>query len=442
MVSNDVTRRGVMRGVGVVTSARLASGVSGARRDNQNKLAETSTRPVVDNVVQKSWPQSGGTAARTGRRRGALGPKSTVAYRWRVDRAVSGIAVANGIVYASDETTLRALSAEDGTEVWTERTSDERRHRTTSRSPAVDGTLVYTGETRKRSRVLALDTTTGEKAWEFEPERTAAGYYSPTVADGVVYVIGRNFGAGSVGLLYALDGATGNPLWKRETGTSGIAGYEAPPVAVENGVVYLAADELFALDAQTGETFWSSDSNGRGYKADGKNTPAVANGRVYVGHGTQTTFEARHIADGSHAWTHTPSPDRNETTGTKAKSETGVWTGSAVDDDTVYVGLNSRMNGSKTAIYAFAADDGTVRWRTRFGDDRFPVHTPAIADGVVYTGGAALSSDDGSVLWRLDAPTNAPNQIAGSYLRFSPPAIADETLYIGGQTLRAITGRT
>lgn len=454
MVSNDVTRRGVMRGVGVMTSARLASGVSGVRRDTLNEPTGDFVRPVVTDVIQDAWPQSGGTAAQRGQRQGAIGPKSTVAYRWRVDGVVSGLAVASDIVYASDETALRALSAEDGTEVWTETVSDEHSHRATLSTPAVDGDLVYIGETRKRApsstaddelvrrnRVLALDATTGEKVWQFEPKRTASGFYSPTVADGIVYVIGRNFGAGSVGLLYALDGTTGNRLWKRETGTSGITGYEAPPVAVENGVVYLAADELFALDAQTGETYWSSDSNGT-YRAGGENAPAVAHGRVYVGHGTHPTFKAHHIADGSSAWTHTLMTDHEKGRGMGTKSEsrpdTGVWTGTAVDDDTVYVGLNSNSNEFKTAVYAFTSNDGSVRWRTTFSDG--PVYTPAIADGVLYMGRAALSADDGSILWRLDTPTDARNRIT-THPQFSPPAIADETVYVGGNTIRAIVGR-
>jgi outer membrane protein assembly factor BamB len=456
MASNDVTRRGVMKGVGVMTSARLAgTGTSGARRDNSNKSPEESIRSTV--TPTKEWPQSGGTAARTGHQRGAIGPKSTVAYRWRVDgsSAFSAVAVADNIVYASDETVLRALSVEDGSEVWTATASDE--YRTTSVSaPAVDDGRVYVGETRKRtpeptaddsfdrhSRVLAFDAMTGEEVWQFESARTASGFHSPTVADGIVYIIGQNFGAGSVGLLYALDGATGDLLWKKTTGTSGIAGYEAPPVAVENGVVYLASEELFALDAQTGETYWSGDPNGTGtYRAMGKNAPAVANGRLYVGHGTQTTFEARHIGDGSHAWTHTITTNGDETTdtGTKTATETGVWTGAAVDDDTVYVGFNKQADGLKTSVYAFAADDGMVRWQTTFSDDRLPVHTPAIADGVLYTGGAALCSDDGSICWRLDSPTHTQNQILKS--GFSPPAVVDETVYVGGPTLRAITGRT
>jgi outer membrane protein assembly factor BamB len=456
MASNDVTRRGVMRGVGVMTSARLAgTGVSGARRDNSHKSTERSVRSTVISTTE--WPQSGGTAARTGNRRGVIGPKSTVAYRWRVDGspAFSAVAVADNIVYASDETVLRALSVADGSEVWTATASNV--YRTTSVSaPAVDDGRVYVGETRKRtpdltaddpgnrhSRVLAFDAMTGEKVWQFESSRTASGFHSPTVADGIVYIIGQNFGAGSVGLLYALDGATGNLLWKKETGTSGITGYEAPPVAVENGVVYLASDELFALDVQTGETYWSSDPNGsETYRATGKNAPAVANGRLYVGHGTQTSFEARRIGDGSRVWTHTITADRDEATDARSKTaaETGVWTGAAVDDDTVYVGFNKQTDGLKTSMYAFAADDGTVRWQTTFSDDHLPVHTPAIADDVLYTGGAALHSDDGSICWRLDSPTHPQNQKLRS--GFSPPAVADETVYVGGPTLRAITGRT
>lgn len=465
MVNIDVTRRGVMKGVGVMTSIRLASGISSARRETATEPAEDSTPPVGTDIIQDGWPQSGGTAAQTGRREGAIGPKSTVAYRWRIDGnpVISGVAVSSDIVYASDETALRALSANDGTEMWAVSIGDEYSHRTTLSTPAVDDTLVYVGETRKQapnsagndeliggSRVLALDATTGEREWQFEPERRASEFYSPTIEDGIVYVIGRNFGAGSVGLLYALDDMSGELLWKRETGTSGIAGYEAPPVAVENGTVYLASNELSALDAQTGKTYWSSDTDRSGtYRATGENAPAVAHGRVYVGYGTHPTFEAHHIADGSCAWTHTLTRDHDEKTRTgmeiesesRPRSEIGRWTGAAVDNDTVYVGYNSHSDIVRTAIYAFESNSGSIRWRTTFSDD--PVYTPAIADGVLYTGRAALSVDDGSILWRLDGPTHTDDQLTitpGLHSSSASPAISDGTVYVGGTTLRAIVG--
>jgi outer membrane protein assembly factor BamB len=453
MVSDDVTRRGVMKGVGIMTGASLTKkGEFGARRDDSTESTEStesheSSVQAADSL--QVWPQSGGTAARTGRRQGAIGPKSTVAYRWRTDGSptISGVVVADHIVYASDETTLRALTAEDGSEVWTIG-GDAR---TAMSTPAVDDSLVYVGETRLRtrnqirdlapdgiesrsrqSRVVALDAATGTEVWEFEPERTASGFYSPTVADGIVYIVGRNFGAGSVGLLYALDATSGELLWKQETGASGISGYEAPPVAVENGVVYLAADELFALDTQTGEVYWSSDPEPGTYRATGQNAPAVADGRLYIGRGTDPTLEARSVVDGSRVWAHDAADGVNES----GITVTGVWTGSAVDNDTVYVGFNEHRIEQKSSVYALAVDDGTVRWRTTFSDDRLSVYTPAIADGVLYTGGAALRLDDGSVRWRLDTPANT-----SSGTSHSSPAIADETVYVGGETLRAITGR-
>jgi outer membrane protein assembly factor BamB len=469
MVSDDVTRRGVMKGVGAMTGASLAGReASGARRDDFDfsEPSETSVHSAVDST---QWPQSGGTAAKTGYRPGAVGPKSTVAYRWRVDGSptISGVVVSDSIVYASDENTLRALSSEDGSEVWTVGNGDTR---TSLSTPAVDDALVYIGETRKRtssestdtdtstntdtnidtvtnidtntisrhSRVLALNAATGEKVWQFEPERSASGFHSPTVAGGIVYIVGRNFGAGSTGLLYALDGTSGELLWKQETGTSRISGYEAPPVAVENGVVYLAAGGLFALDASTGETYWSTDSEKGAYRATGKNAPAVADGRLYIGRGTTTTLEARNVVDGSRAWIYNVT-NENKTT------EAGTWTGAAVDNDTIYAGFNDRIE-QKSTVYALAVNSGTIRWQTTFSDNRL-VHTPAIADGVLYTGGAALRLDDGSIRWRLDSMANTRNRRNESYRsgsgpEYSTPAIANGTVYVGGETLRAITGRT
>lgn len=446
MATDDVTRRHVMKGVGMLTGSRLISDTDSISCRSATCNVKNDTSRTEGELAQHLWPQSGGTAAKTGRRRGALGPKSSVAFRWRIDGSprMSGVVVANAVVYGSDDTTLYALSADDGAELWT--VGDDRF--TSVSAPAVDDTLIYVGCTQRgraatgspdgRSHVRAFDAETGTERWRFEPDRTASTFSAPTVAGGVVYTIGGNFGAGTVGRLYALDSESGELLWTRETGTSGISGYEAAPVAVENDVVYLAADELLALDAATGDEYWAVDP-GTTYKARGSNTPAVADGLLYVGRGTETasTFEARSLSDGAPAWTHTVETKPDTDTGEQKQKRTGVWTGAAVADETVYVGFNERTPHKKRSacVLALSADTGTVRWQRTVSADRHTVQTPAIADETLYTGGIALGRGDGRVRWRLDTPP------ADRRSKFAPPAVADETVYVGGTALRAITGR-
>jgi outer membrane protein assembly factor BamB len=74
--------------------------------------------------------------------------------------------------------------------------------------------------------VYALSASTGAKLWSFTTDSYV--YFSPAVANGVVYVVS------AAGNYYALNAGTGAELWSFITGRSVFG----PPV-VANGVVYL-----------------------------------------------------------------------------------------------------------------------------------------------------------------------------------------------------------
>lgn len=457
MDADNVSRRRVMQGVGMMTGVGVTGSQGKSRRPGA--AGEPSEQPdgtEPEPGPQTAWPQLGGSGANAGYRRGAQGPKSTITFRWQVagSSRLSDVVVDDSIVYASDAGVLYALSAADGSTRWTVGT--DRSLRRVS-APAVDSGRVYVGCIPSESgcdssttgasdaggfdsHVRAVDGETGTEAWRFEPAQSVAMFHTPTVADGIVYTVGQNAGGGTVGRLYALDGENGESLWSHDTGRSEINGYDAPPVAATDGVVYLAADELVALDAETGAVHWSVDPDTT-YKASGANAPAVADERLYIGRGTDTatTFEARSITDGSLAWTHTVTEERaTHTRNTEAKPLTGAWTAPAVVDGSVYVGFNERSPRTErtSVVVALRSGTGTVRWRTTFTDDRHTVHAPAATEETLYTGGTALDLDDGAVRWRLDAP---PTRRVDT---FAPPAIADETVFVGGTSLRAITGQS
>lgn len=456
MDADNVSRRHVMKGVGIMTGVGVTGGRGRNRRRGPKEPSKQSEGTAPEPEPQTAWPQLGGNAANTGYRRGARGPKSSIRFRWQItgNQRISGVVVDDSTVYASDARVLSAVSAADGSTQWTLGT-DHPLHRVSA--PAIGETLVYMGCVPTQSgthdssisdasnsgefgsHVRAVDGETGTEVWRFEPEQSIAMFHAPTVADGVVYTVGQNTGGGTVGRLYALDGENGDLLWSHGTGRSGINGYHAPPVAVADGVVYLAAEELLALDAATGAVYWSIDPDTT-YKATGANAPAVTDGRLYVGRGTDTatTFEARSVTDGSLVWTHTVTENRTTNTPqhTAAKPLTGVWTAPAVVDGSVYVGFNERSPRTDRAsvVVALHSDTGTVRWQTTFTEDRHTVHTPATTEETLYTGGTALNLDDGTVRWRLDSP---PTRGIDT---FAPPAIADETVFVGGTSLRAIKG--
>lgn len=417
MSADGVSRRRMMQGVGVLTATGVIGGAGTVRADRNESTLTTSPSGGSSTLGERPvWSQQGGTAAKAGYRSNAIGPKSGVSVEWSIasQSRISGCAVADGRVFASDGNTLRVVSAVDGSRLWSVETD---RTRAAVSGTAVANDTVYIGE---QDAVVARDVSTGSESWRFEPERKTAGFYAPTVSDGILAIIGRNLGAGNAGQLYILDSRSGALLWTRETGTSGISSYEAPPVAIENGVIYFASDELTALEATSGTERWSVDPPAT-YRALGTNSPAVAERRIYIGCGGGTgTFEARDRSDGSIAWSYTVSSDDVKT------DARGFWTGCAVGSETIYVGFNEHARTARRGhVYAFSVEDGSVRWRRTVGR----VHTPAIADGVLYTGATALDPTDGSVLWRLQTG------------KTSAPAVGDRTIYVGGSKLRALSGR-
>lgn len=95
---------------------------------------------------------------------------------------------------------------------------------------------------------------------------------TPVVVDGMVYYTADSIGQGTADSLYALDAATGELIWKYDTGHADDA------VTVYDGKVYSAADSIFCIDAITGARIWAgglADRTG--------STPIVSDGLVFCG---------------------------------------------------------------------------------------------------------------------------------------------------------------
>jgi len=166
-------------------------------------------------------------------------------------------ALANGVVYVgSNDTTFYAVDAATGTKLWSFSVFLQ-----IDKSPAVLNGVVYfsSGDT-----LYALDAVIGAELWTFRT-KAGNGAGSPSVAHGVVFV------SSSDHHLYALDAVTGTERWSFPRGD------EVNSVAIANGVIYLAPNEIFAVNANTGSPLWTS-SVGLSQKA----APVVANGFVYV----------------------------------------------------------------------------------------------------------------------------------------------------------------
>jgi len=152
------------------------------------------------------------------------------------------------------------------------------------RSPAVyDGTLYTSGA---GDRLRAYSTKTGRKLWEFGAGNMAWAPQPVVSEDGVVYFMEETIPT----YLYAVDGESGDQLWKAPLGFDlGYRGAAEGLVTVDeaNGLVYLVeapfmgGGKLYALDRGTGDVVWwmgevTHDAEFKG------NYALLGNGDIYV----------------------------------------------------------------------------------------------------------------------------------------------------------------
>ncbi|KQW41633.1 MULTISPECIES: PQQ-dependent dehydrogenase, methanol/ethanol family [Pseudomonas] len=111
---------------------------------------------------------------------------------------------------------------------------------------------------------------------------------TPIVVDGVMYT------TGAFSIVYAINAATGERLWKfdpkvpAENLSQGCCGPVNRGVAVWNGKVYVGSFDgrLIALDAATGQPAWSVDTiidRSKSYSITG--APRIVKGKVLIGNG-------------------------------------------------------------------------------------------------------------------------------------------------------------
>lgn len=203
---------------------------------------------------------------------------------------VSAPVVAGGIVYVgSEDTSLYAVSAADGSRVWSKQTQGA-----ITATPVVDGTTVYIASTDHS--VYAFDASTdatkqGTLLAQFQTGGPIAS--APAVAGGILYVASHD------ATLYAFEtaasGASNSPTWRLTTGGA----LDGSPV-VAGGLVYVGSADgsLYAVDAGSGTKRWS-------YRAGGaiSSTPAVDGSTVYFGSDDGVVY-ALDAARGSLIWKH------------------------------------------------------------------------------------------------------------------------------------------
>jgi outer membrane protein assembly factor BamB len=253
--------------------------------------------------------------------------------------------VSGGVVYSQDlESNVQALDLATGEVLW------EHKYESPSHGPnglAVAAGMVF-GATAEEA--FGLDAETGQQAWAVKLTRgaresidMAPGYNAGQVYVSTVPVTAtEDYGAGAVGILWALDGKTGKKLWhfntvpddlwskEKETINSG-GGAWYPPSFDAEGDVYIGtgnpgplpgtaekpwgssrpgpdlySDSLVKLDPKTGKVLWYYQQTPHNiYDWDFQDSPVMvkAGGKeLAIGAGKSGVVVAVDTATGKPAW--------------------------------------------------------------------------------------------------------------------------------------------
>ncbi len=363
-----------------------------------------------------SWPQSGGLPDHAFQH---LAANDDLRLAWSADigdgaagsgQLLAHPVVAEGHVFTMDaHGTISAFDAQSGRLVWSYEPEDLVDEVDLGGGLAYDGGWLFA--TLSSGTVLGLNASSGTEVWRqalLLPLRAA-----PTVAGGRLLVVSAD------NQLYALDGETGQPMW-RHTGffeAAGLLGGPSPAVGDSVVIVPYSSAEVYALRLDNGRPLWNDTverprrTQGLAEINDIDGMPVIDDSRVYVAsYGGQ--MAAIDLLRGIRAWdidiasTQTP------------------W----VAGDFIYV-LTTRGE-----VVCLLRDNGRVRWVSplpRLEDPEDPSSGPIAWSGPILVGdrllmagsnGQALTMSpyNGEILGRIDLP--------GPVLL--PPVAADGSVYL------------
>jgi len=245
---------------------------------------------------------------------------------------------------------------------------------------------------------VATERTGGPVRWSFDAG--AAVDSSPTVVAGTVFVGGGN-------TLYALDGATGRPVW-----SAGVGGPVSTP-AVSGDTVFVGTrgenGGVSALSTATGEQEWAFEPDAGSFT-----TPAVAGGTVLVGNSQGDRVDVLLAADGEHL-------GAVEFAGFES-----IFSSVTRTEGTAFFGTSSFGPGGNGAVYAYGVEAGETDWTAGLPSG-VQGSSPTVADGRVFVG-----TNIGRV-YALSAATGEQEWVSGVGGGIeSSPTVAGNRVFVGG----------
>ncbi|WP_011306969.1 PKD domain-containing protein [Methanosarcina barkeri] len=273
-------------------------------------------------------------------------------------------------------------------------------------SPAYDSGKVFASAGKQ---TYCINASTGEVIWTFHnPTDLASCDGGPSIGDGKVFV--SDWDGGNY---YCLDESNGGLLWTFKVDGA----YAQGTPAYKDGKVYLtcwsSTNAVYCVNAETGETIWKND----GFENGPCGSVTITDEGLYVtvfGFGTSDGIYKLDLTDGSVLWGRSDvSPSDSTPTVLEGK---------------VY--LSTGTSGySELKTYCLDASDGQSLWETNASDNIGDwACSVAVADGKVFTGGAASGLFTGSsTLYAFDAETGS--QVWSYEGCGCSPAIADGMVF-------------
>jgi outer membrane protein assembly factor BamB len=254
------------------------------------------------------------------------------------------------IVIGSDDHSLYAFNAADGSKKWSYETGAW-----VSSSPAVssDGATVFVGSSD--DKLYAINTADGTKKWEFLTGDNVST--TPTLSsDGATVFVGSDDDK-----FYAFNTADGSKKWEFLTGGNVAS---SPALSSDDAIVFVGSRDkkLYAIYTANGNKKWEFVT---GSRVDSSPVLSSDGATVFVGSGDKKLY-AINTADGSKKW--------EFLTGGQVQS-TPVLNS---DENIVFVGSQDKK------LYAINTGDGTKKWEFETGD-------------WILKSSPVLSSDDNTV---------------------------------------------
>jgi len=393
--------------LGMVATGTFASvaGCSSTCPDDGVPEPSHTVDPGIDNpgfetLPDGSWPLPRFDTANTGYAPVQL-ETTTPAVRWHAnvsaaatggyDTSASAAVVADETVVLATSTDIVALSLRDGSEQW-------RRALTPATVPSVvdigDGAappVMANGRVflATADGIAALRVADGAVVWR---NTDTAGAGVPTVAAGALFVPTTDGVA-------RFDIDDGHRQWT--------ANVDGTRLAVADGTVVIAGEQIVAVDAATGAVQWKREDRPAGY-------PVVSDETVYVSD-TYGDLLGRSLTDGTEQWrlddrrsleSPVVTPESVYAIERPGESSSATFAFDRVDDGAPTPRWCSEIDlgGAVTAaaadaVFTFQRENGLTAFTTRFGEAvwQYPVEYQAVSVAVL-DGGVVGVSPTGTVV--------------------------------------------